>query len=178
MIGSGNVPNANLVVGTNNLFENDNEWTALRDANGQVVDAVTYETNKAPNLTTWVPADVIPHLGRGIWGNYITLQASATSDNTLLSLARWRDGYDTKNNGNDFGHMPWTPGASNNTSTLSAPLVLNFDNLNVYDFVPNMSGSFRAPRVIDPTQSDTTYTTTPNPNSTPASPQGSNAMIA
>lgn len=52
MIGSGNVPNVNLVVGTNTLFENDNEWIALRNANGQVVDAIAYETNKAPNLTT------------------------------------------------------------------------------------------------------------------------------
>lgn len=179
VIGSGNVPNVDLIVGINNLFENDNEWTVLRDANGNVIDAVAYEVNKVPDLTTWVPADVIPQLGpAGIWGNYVTLQASATTDNTLLSLARWRDGYDTDNNGRDFGHMPWTPGASNNTSTLPAPLVLNFDDLNVYDLVPNLSGSFRAPRAIDPTQSDPAYATTPNPNDIPASPQGGNAMIA
>ena len=154
VIGSGNVPNVDLVVGANNLFENDNEWTVLRDANGNVVDAIAYETNKAPDLTTWVPADVIPQLGPGVWGNYITLQVSATTDDTLLSIGRWRDGYDTNNNGNDFGHMPWTPGAANNPNVFSGSMVMNFDSLNVYDFVPNLSGSFRAPRAIDPTQGD------------------------
>ncbi|CUU05557.1 Lamin Tail Domain [Armatimonadetes bacterium GBS] len=177
VIGSGNVPNVDLVVGANNLFENDNEWTVLRDANGNVVDAIAYETNKAPDLTTWVPADVIPQLGPGVWGNYITLQVSATTDDTLLSIGRWRDGYDTNNNGNDFGHMPWTPGAANNPNVFSGSMVMNFDSLNVYDFVPNLSGSFRAPRAIDPTQGDPSYATTPNPNSIPASPQGGNAMI-
>ncbi|GBC91714.1 hypothetical protein HRbin15_00169 [bacterium HR15] len=175
VIGSELVPNVNLVVGANNLFENDNEWTALKMPDGMVVDAIAYETNKAPDLTTWVPANIIPQLGRGIWGNYITLQASTTTDDTLLSLQRWRDGLDTNDNGRDFGHMPWTPGASNNTTP--TPFSQNFNALNVYDLVPNLSGSFRAPRVIDPTQCDTTYATTPNPNCIPASPDGGNAMI-
>ncbi len=176
VIGSGNVPNVDLVVGTNNLFENDNEWTVLRMPDGTVVDAIAYETNKNPDLTAWVPAGVIPQLGRGIWGNYITLQASGTTDDTLLSLQRWKDGLDTNDNGRDFGHMPWTPGASNNTTP--TPFSDDFNARNVYDLVPNLSGSFRAPRVIDPTQWDSTYTTTPNPNSIPYSPDGGNAMIA
>ncbi len=177
VIGSGLVPNVDLVVGANNLFENDNEWIALKMPDGTVVDAIAYETNKNPDLSLWVPANVIPHLGRGIWGNYITLQGTATVDNTLLSSQRWKDGLDTNDNGRDFGHMPWTPGASNNTTP--TPFSNNFNALNVYDLVPNFSGSFRAPRVIDPTQWDVPpYSTTPNPNAIPASPDGGNAMIA
>jgi hypothetical protein len=95
----------------------------------------------------------------------------------LLSLQRWKDGLDTNDNGRDFGHMPWTPGASNNTTP--TPFSDNFNARNVYDLVPNLSGSFRAPRVIDPTQYDVPpYSTTPNPNAIPASPDGGNAMIA
>ena len=177
VIGSGNVPNVNLIVGTNDLFENDNEWIVLRMPDGTVVDAVAYETNKRPDLTAWVPANIIPQLGRGIWGNYITLQGTASIDNTLLSLQRWKDGLDTNDNGRDFGHMPWTPGASNNTTP--TPFSDTFNARSVYDLVPNLSGSFRAPRVIDPTQFDVPpYNTTPNPNAIPASPDGGNAMIA
>lgn len=43
VIGSGNMPNVDFIVGTNNLFENGNDWAVLRDANGNVIDAVAYE---------------------------------------------------------------------------------------------------------------------------------------
>jgi hypothetical protein len=123
----------NLIVGagTAPVIENDNEWIAFsRCPMAQWSTRLLTRRTKRPDLTAWVPANIIPQLGRGIWGNYITLQGTASIDNTLLSLQRWKDGLDTNDNGRDFGHMPWTPGASNNTTP--TPFSDNFNARNVY----------------------------------------------
>ena len=165
--------------GTAGVLENDNEWIALIIPGDPrtVVDAVAYEVNRAPNLSTWVPADIIPQLGGGLWGNYQSLEAGASTDDAFMTIGRWRDGYDTNVNGRDFGHFRPTPGASNNLPALTSRLCLNFDNYNVGDAPAEFTGSYRNPRIVDPTQGDRTVSTGFNPNAIPASPSGGKAMM-
>ncbi|MDW8105670.1 MAG: lamin tail domain-containing protein, partial [Armatimonadota bacterium] len=165
--------------GTAGVIENDNEWIALiiPGTPRTVVDAVAYETNRSP-IASWVPADIRPQLGGGLWGNYQSLEASATTDDTFLTIGRWRDGRDTDVNGRDFGHFRPTPGASNNLPALTGSRFIDFNNYNLCDAPTDyFHGSYRNPRVIDPTQADNTATTCFNPNSIPASPQGGYAMM-
>jgi hypothetical protein len=49
---------------------------------------------------------------------------------------------------------------------------LDFDNYSVGDRPSEFTGSYREPRVIDPSATDSL-----NPNTLPASPQGGNAMM-
>ncbi len=192
VVGDPNIPNVNIQVDQDiiSYWENDNEWTALRDTNNVVVDAVAYEVNKAPNLSTWVPSNIIPQLGRGIWGNYLFQDGTlATTDATRQSISRYfvsqTVAIDTNVNGRDFGLLTGTPGASNYLAPPPFPYVENFDSFNVGDvFNPNGVGSnasFRYARVIDPTLSDTpggNNPSNPNPNAIATSPQGGNALIA
>ncbi len=165
--------------GTAGVLENDNEWIALiiPGETRTVVDAVAYEVNRAPNLASWVPADIVPQLGGGLWGNYQSLEAGSNTDNAFMTIGRWRDGYDTNVNGHDFGHLPPTPSASNNLPAVPSRLCFNFDNYSVGDIPTEFTGSYREPRVIDPTQGDNTAATAYNPNPIPASPSGGNAMM-
>ena len=80
--------------GSAGVIENDDEWIALIIPGNPrvVVDAVVYEANKRPNLSSWVPADIIPQLGGGLWGNYQSLEASSTTDDAFMTIGRWRDG--------------------------------------------------------------------------------------
>ena len=86
----------NLIInpGDAGVLENDNEWIALIIPGEPrvVVDAVAYEVNKSPLLSSWVPADIIPQLGGGLWGNYQSLETSATTDDAFMTIGRWRDG--------------------------------------------------------------------------------------
>ncbi|MCS6919446.1 MAG: lamin tail domain-containing protein [Fimbriimonadales bacterium] len=167
---TGLVPNVNQQVGANNLWENDNEWLALVDTNNQVVDAVAYEVYLGQNF----PSDVVANTGAGIWGELTATDGGAT-DITFQSYARYRDGLDTNNNARDFLLLRATPGASNNApAPPSCRIYSNFDGQNVGDMVPDWTGSFRNPRVIDPTQVGTPAI---NPNVISVSPQGGNAMI-
>ncbi len=174
VLGSSLVPNVNQVIGANNLFENDNEWTALRDSDGNVVDAIAYETMRAPDFTSWVPEDIRTQLGRGIWGEKLSLE-SGTNDNTFMSWSRYIDGYDTDDNGRDFGMFRATPGATNAGVPFN-PFCENFNALDVGTIVPNFTGTWRSARVIDPTQSAGGADLNPNPII--ASPDGGNALIA
>jgi len=164
--------------GTAGALENDNEWIALIIPGDPrtVVDAVAYEVNRSV-ITNWVPEDIRPQLGGGLWGNYQCLEAGATTDGSFMTIGRWRDGYDTNVNGRDFGHFRPTPGASNNLPPLTSRLCLSFDNYNVGDTPAEFVGSYRNPRVIDPTQADNAATSGFNPNAIPASPGGGKAMM-
>ncbi|GIV07344.1 MAG: hypothetical protein KatS3mg017_0546 [Fimbriimonadales bacterium] len=164
--------------GAAGVLENDNEWIALviPGETRTVVDAVAYEVNKSP-LANWVPADIIPQLGGGLWGNYQNLEAGTTTDDAFMTIGRWRDGYDTNGNGRDFGHFRPTPGTSNSLPALTNRLCLNFESYNVGDAPAEFTGSYRNPRVIDPTQADNTAATGFNPNAIPASPSGGKAMM-
>lgn len=175
----GGCVNQTFNPGTAGALENDNEWIALiiPSESRTVVDAVAYEVNKRP-LGEWVPADIIPELGGGLWGNYQSLEAGTTTDDAFMTIGRWRDGLDTNVNGRDFGHFRPSPGASNNLPALQTRLCLDFDSFNVGDQPTNfLYGSYRNPRVIDPTQADNTAATAFNPNALPSSPQGGNAMM-
>ncbi|MCS7273173.1 MAG: lamin tail domain-containing protein [Fimbriimonadales bacterium] len=168
---TGLVPNVNQPVGANDLWENDNEWLALVDTNNQIVDAVAYEVFRGQNF----PAEVNAAAGPGIWGELMATEGGQT-DATYQSWSRYRDGADSNNSARDFVLVPATPGAPNNVpAPPSSRISENFDNLAVGAAVPDWTGSFRNPRVIDPTQVGNPAI---NPNAIPASPQGGNAMIA
>ncbi|MDW8107892.1 MAG: hypothetical protein RMK45_10515, partial [Armatimonadota bacterium] len=168
---TGSVPNVNQQVGANNLWENDNEWLALVDTNNQIVDAVAYEAFRGQNF----PAEINAAAGLGIWGEQTATDGGET-DITFQSWSRYRDGVDTNNSARDFVLVPATPGASNNVpAPPSCRIAENFDSLSAGVAVPNWTGSFRNPRVINPAE---TGTPPINPNVISASPQGGNAMIA
>lgn len=175
----GGCVNQTFSPGSAGAIENDEEWIALIIPGNPrvVVDAVVYEANKRPNLSEWVPADIIPQLGGGLWGNYQSLEAGTTTDDAFMTIGRWRDGLDTNVNGRDFGHFRPSPGRSNNLPALQARLCLDFENYSVGDRPSEFTGSYREPRVIDPTQADNAAATAFNPNALPASPQGGNAMM-
>lgn len=176
VIGSPLVPNVNLVVTHPNtglsqdLWENDQEWTALKDASGNVIDAIAYETNKINPI----PAEILPQIGTGIWGNYTSIDGdSAGTDTTDQSISRYIDGRDTNNNGRDFGLLPRTPGYSNMVAPPVFPVIENFDAQFEGETIANWTGSFRNPRVIDPI-----FLSIFNPNAlSNPSPQGGNALI-
>ncbi len=161
VVGVGDVPNVDFVPadpgGSEGFFENGREALQLVDLNLDVVDDITYETNK----TTGAP------LGTegGLYGNMRTYD-------TLTSYARYLDGYDTGVNGRDFGTRFATPGSSNSSATLATWKGPDVDLLVVGDDVPGLHGSFVNPEVIDPT-----VVSGLNPNVIPASPQGGNAIM-
>jgi len=165
--------------GSVGALENDNEWIALiiPGEPRTVVDAVAYETNRSP-VASWVPADILPQLGGGLWGNYQSLEAGASTDDAFLTIGRWRDGLDTNVNGRDFGHFRPTPGESNNLPALQGRLCLNFDEFNIGDAPTQyFYGSYRNPRIIDPTYATNAADSGFNPNAIPSSPQGGKAMM-
>lgn len=170
VLGSNLVPNVNQVIvngaASTNLLENDNETTALV-VNGVVMDSVTYEGNK---ISLGYP--VIHIEGGPIWGN------ATNNDAALQSWARWFDGYDTNNNGHDFGLMPASPGTSNSLPN-TVPMADAFDSAVPESIVAGYSWSFRAPRIIDPLTFGVPSANplNSNPNAIPTSPQGGYAMI-
>lgn len=182
VVGDPFVPNVSLTVSqaTVSFWENDNEWTILRDANGAVVDAVAYEVGRAPDLSTWVPSDLLSQIGGGIWGELQSNESGGANDNTYMTWSRYSDGYDTNNNGRDFGMMRPTPGAANASDPIPTDCE-NFNSRSVGSIVPGFTGSWRGARVIDPTvagASGGNDPSNPNPNAISASPDGGNAMIA
>lgn len=159
LVGSGTLPGIGVAIGTQDLFPNSNTGIFLLDTNGRVVDAVVYETNKG----TW--AAVQPYLkGEGVWGNF------ANIDNFEQSWQLQRDGI-TFNNARSYHLRPWTPGKTN-VVTSKLPYSANYDSLNLGVDVPGWAGSFRHPKVIDPTVAGSE-----NTNAIPASPQGGRAAI-
>ncbi|MCA8955927.1 MAG: lamin tail domain-containing protein [Planctomycetes bacterium] len=156
VLGSSLVPNVNQVVGATNLWENDTESILLIDLQGNVVDAVVYESNKGHWTGDHVEGD-------GVWGNFTSTEGLDSS------WSRMRDGFDTNNN-RDFRLLPATPGKSNNQP--AGVYIDNFDARTSGTNLTDFGGTFKLPRVIDPTVADT-Y----NPNAIVASPQGGNAAI-
>jgi hypothetical protein len=165
VLGSSIVPNVNLVVGATDLWENSNESIELRDQNGVLIDAVAYETYLLPaNSAAWA-ADLAAQIGEGIWSTFSSI------DGSECSWSRYRDGYDTNNNGRDFRQIRATPGTSNNVPSI-LPYVELFDTLTHNTPVPGWSYSFVPFTAIDPANQSP-----PNPLAIPASPQGGSAAI-
>ncbi|MCB9892156.1 MAG: lamin tail domain-containing protein [Planctomycetes bacterium] len=137
VIGAPTVPNVDLVVGTNDLWENGTETLELLDAQGVLQDAVLYESHRGVFAGAAVE-------GEGVWANFISDDVRGTS------WARARDGYDTDDN-RDFHLRESTPGEPNDLPVL-LPLHLPFDRANVGDAVSAFGGSFEDVHVIDPLQ--------------------------
>lgn len=99
VLGSALVPGVNQVVGSTNLWENDQESLALRDSTGTVVDSVVYEG---------YAGGALPGVGEGkpIFPEFLSTDGHDTS------WSRLQDGFDTDNNGADFRLARATPGAS------------------------------------------------------------------
>lgn len=159
VVGAALVPNVNQVVGTTNLWENDQETLSLRDGLDVIHDTVTYETNRNENPGTF-PLD--RREGDGVWGNLTSVDLHESA------WARLRDGYDSDNN-RDFVLLVSTPGTNNNPSVVTS-INENFDSLIQGSQVPNWNGSFKEPIVVDPT-----FASGDNPSAIPASPQGGQA---
>lgn len=158
VLGAATVPNVNQVVGTTNLWENSQEALTLKDKDGNIVDTLVYEVNKG-----WVAAKMGLLEGEGVWGN------SFSTDGSLSSLSRLRDGYDSQNN-RDFVLRPSTPGATNDLP--SGPYLDTFDARTVETALPDFGAAFEKPFVIDPTKASLH-----NPNVIAASPQGKLAAV-
>jgi hypothetical protein len=143
----------------------------IRNSSSALVDAVAYDTFRAPQLTTLTPEQTA-QVGNGYWGQLISLNAS--SPNIPTSLARYQNGKDTNNNGFDFGHLPITPGASNNSGSIGQYLPPDVDAVAVgSELSAGVNASFVLPRVINPTVADGV-----NPKAIPVSPQGGRAIMA
>jgi hypothetical protein len=158
VFGSASVPNVDQVVGTTDIWENDNEALVLRDAGGQVVDSLVTEAFRGIDVIG------IYARGEGIWGEHVSDPASPTS------LQRARDGYNTDDN-SDFVLRPWTPGASNDVPVITG-LRERFDGFSVGQDLPGWGGSRMRPKIIDPTVADAN-----NPTAIPASGQRGNAAV-
>ncbi|MBK9387762.1 MAG: lamin tail domain-containing protein [Planctomycetes bacterium] len=158
VLGSALVPNVSQVVGTTDIWENDNEAIVLRDAGGQVQDSVVTEAFRG--------IDVIGAFaqGEGLWGEYVSDPARPTS------LQRARDGYYNADH-RDFILRPWTPGATNDLPVITG-LRERFDGFSVGQDVPGWSGSRMSPKVIDPTVADAH-----NPTAIPLSGQRGKAAV-
>jgi hypothetical protein len=90
------------------------------------------------------------------------------------SFSRWRDGVTTNSTGRDFGHLPATPGASNNVTISPMHVVPDVDALTaIHPFVPEYLHAFIGARAIDPGTADA-Y----NPVAIPNSPQGGKVIVA
>ncbi|HRR87241.1 MAG TPA: lamin tail domain-containing protein [Phycisphaerae bacterium] len=173
VIGSGNFfPNTDLIISTTDIWGNDETAIELLDRNQTVKDTVIYERYLAGGPS-------VPSPEGGVWGSF------GTTAFAFQSLARYLDGWDTNNNGYDFGLRPRTPGANNLTggfdppigSVMTAYTVPNVDALTPNTTVPGLLGSFRNATVIDPAVDTTANPNTINTNVIPASPQGGNAII-
>lgn len=174
VIGSSNLPETDLAIGSSDLFVDLNSVFELRDnrldEGGVIKDAVALDIQRGAeyaNLSAEHPAFV----GQGWWGQEISYDAVAP--NRVTSIARYLDGRNSNVNGRDFGVLPVTPGASNNRPQIPAYAVPNADSLAVGAEITSDYASFVLPRVIDPTVASGF-----NPNAIPASPQGGKAIIA
>jgi hypothetical protein len=160
-----NPGNVNQVVGTTNLWENDNESLTLRDTNGRIVDTLVYESV------------------RGIWNATLAEGPAGvraqffTPDVRQYSWQRCPDGNDNDDNSRDFMIMPATPAAPN-YATDNTPFISVFASGSPGDVISDFTGSFVDPRIIDPTSVGPLLgTNNINPNAIPPSPTGDNCAI-
>jgi hypothetical protein len=167
VLGNTGVPNANFTLAAN-AIQNDMETMELRNG-ATVVDALVYEANKG----SFSIATIATQTGPGIWMNHQGVDLSGAGLVTT-SVARYRDGIDTNNNGRDFGMRPATPGTNNNAAgVMTAYNAPNVDGLNHGDPVAGLTGSFVNARAINPSTVDPI-----NPNAIPAPSGFNNAIIA
>lgn len=166
VIGGGTVPNVDLVVGTSNLWENDNESLELIDAASAVVDSVAYEIARG----TWGPH---PREGAGLLGEIVTTDANPHS------WQRRQDGYDSDDNGRDFCVMHWTPGTANGSAQTLQPGYYNlFDGSVGTTLGSDFNYAFVAPNVQDPAAvTNAIISSVPNVIGVPPSPQGGNIGV-
>lgn len=162
VVGSGTVPNVSLVVGTSNLWENDNESLELVDAALVVIDSIAYEAARG----SW---GLHPKEGVGLQGDLVT------SDTNPQSWQRRQDGYDSDDNGRDFCIMHWTPGAANGSAQNVLPgYTQKFDDVVGASLIADFNFGFVAPNVQDPA-AITNYTA--SVLTIPPSPQGGNVGV-
>jgi hypothetical protein len=170
LVSNPSVPNHNpLYVMPLNFLENGGGTTApgsdgltLRDALGNVIDAIAWEYAGAGTFPTWIE-------GNGLQGGYLLNQGLGLNPATPQ---RWLDGWDTNNNGADFVVMGWTPGAPNGSlNTAVPPIVENFDAFAGTPITNLFSSSFVSPTTADPMNVVTSggFIWSPGP-----SPQGGN----
>ena len=188
VMGSANVPNVDLVIGSTDLFQNDNEAITLRRATlaGKSEWRVTSLASGEQTLASLAPpqtwfgygnvVDTVvyesrlgvwnPGLveGEGIWGELVSDDAMPTS------WSRIWDGRDTKNNGADFAIRPATPGTTNNRP--DPPYTAKFDGQGVGSSLSGWGGTKADPTVIDPGA-----VSAGNPSIIPNSPQGAEAAV-
>ncbi len=156
VLGSARVPRVNLVVGTTNLWENNQESLTLRDTKGRIVDTVVFESWRG----VWNRALVE---GEGVWSDFTSVDGIETS------WSRVRDGQDTGNN-RDFRLVAASPGTSNRLAF--GGYIDNFNARPVGAQVFDFGGSFARPHVIDPRRQSIL-----NPSKLVASPDGGNASV-
>jgi hypothetical protein len=165
VLGNGtNVPEVDQDLGSGlELFE-DLRATVMELRSGPVssapiIDAVGYDRlfahNAPPVGVTFVQPtpEQAAQIGNGVWGQVQSYNITETGDFKRLSLSRYRDGRDTNRSGRDFGYLPMTPGASNNTlPENNAHVVPDVSALNPGDPVTAYNYAFIPARAIDVTQ--------------------------
>lgn len=153
VIGLAGVPNLDLTVATASLFENEGETIELFDGAfdaSNLVDGVVYEAfgvgSAGPGALS---AGMLAQVNGGpLWGPYNVPDAGAGL--TTLTASRYADGRDTNNNGRDFGLRLPTPGASNNSATMTSYIAPDPDPLNDGDPLPGATGVFVGLRAMTP----------------------------
>jgi hypothetical protein len=181
VIGAAGVPNVNFTPLSGELWINGKSIFELRNAGGQMVDAVALETFRGNELAmaTQEQLDQIAAgqtagaNPRGGWWGQVESN-NAIAPNVPMSLGRFLDGRDNNINGRDFGMLPITPGASNNLPQNPSHVIPDVNSSAVGTLLGSQYyASFKLPRVINPAVADV-Y----NPKAISASPQGGNAIVA
>ncbi len=170
VMGHADVPGVDMILGGGDLWADDvAQVLELRDNTMATIDAVAFETHRTgvANATAQQQAQI----GNGYQGRIFSFDNA--SPNVIHSWGRYLDGVDTDRNGLDFGHLPLTPGASNNLPIADVYRLPNVDQRAVGSDVTEFFASFIMPQVIDPQQVSTF-----NPRQIPRSPQGGNAIVA
>lgn len=170
VLGHAGVPNLDVTLPAGDLWP-DGAAQVLELRNGSAtVDAVAFETWRSGGVTN-ATQDQKNQIGNGYRGQLFSFDNAAP--NVVHSWGRYLDGVDTNRNGFDFGHLPITPGASNNLPITQEYRLPNVDGRAVGSAVTEFHASFIMPQVIDPQQVSAF-----NPRSIPRSPQGGNAIAA
>ena len=168
VLGQAGVPNVNLTLPVTGPIQNDMETIELRNGT-TIVDALVYEANKGSFSTATLGTQV----GGGIWMNHQGVDLTG-GFLTTTTVARYRDGRDTNNNGRDFGMRPATPGTNNNADgVMTVYNPPDVSSLTHGSAVTGLTGSFVGARAIDPATVDAV-----NPNAIPAPNNTSKAIIA
>lgn len=180
VVGSALVPNVAFVTTSTSPAEwlgenvagsaNLPDGLTLRDAAGAVVDAVCW------NNAVWTATVPSWLEGSGLWGAMQMIDLSAQPAAGLLSAQRWLDGHDDNDNGKDFLHMQWTPGAANGSLHTVLPNLREDCDGPVGSTLNGLfSFSFTAATVQDPAA---VAVSTGGVRAYPPSPQGGNVVRA